>query len=135
MRKRFFSEVLNLWTYYFPHPKRGTEAMDALGFLPQYKGIAVHDGYSSYNKYGCEHALCNAHLKRELTGIEENFEQQWAKKINELLSEMKKYTDECREIEIQIDPEKVREFEKIWLFVVLCGYPHNILIKTNAVLN
>ena len=84
----------SLWTYYFPHPKRGTEAMDALGFLPKYNGVAVHDGFASYNKYGCEHALCNAHLKRELTGIEENFEQQWAKEINELLSEMKKYTDE-----------------------------------------
>ena len=27
---------------------------------------------------------------------------------------MKKYTDECREMEISIDPEKVREFEKIY---------------------
>jgi transposase len=69
-------------------------------------GVAVHDGFASYSKYGCEHALCNAHLKRELTGIEENFEQQWAKKINELFSEMKKYTDECREMKIPIDPEK-----------------------------
>lgn len=74
----------SLWTYYFAHPKRGTEAMDALGFLPQYKGVAVHDGLASYNKYGCEHALCNAHLKRELTGIEENFKQQWAKEIKRL---------------------------------------------------
>ena len=40
------------------------------------------NGWGSYNKYECEHALCNAHLKRELTGIEENFEQQWAKEIN-----------------------------------------------------
>ena len=55
--------------------------MDALGFLTQYNEVAVHDGFASYNKYGCEHALCNAHLKRELTGIEENFEQQRAKKI------------------------------------------------------
>jgi transposase len=115
----------NLWTYYFPHPKRGTEAMDALGFLPQYKGVAVHDGYSSYNKYGCEHALCNAHLKRELNGIEENFEQQWTKKINELLSEMKKYTDECREMEIQIDPEKVREFEQIYDAIMQEGIKEN----------
>jgi transposase len=66
----------NLWTFYFPHPKRGIEAMDDLGFLPKYKWVVVHDGYASYNKYRCEHALCNAHLKRELTGIEENFAQQ-----------------------------------------------------------
>jgi len=25
--------------------------------------------------------------------------------------------------------------QNIRLFVVLCGYPHNVLIKTNAVLN
>jgi len=115
----------SLWTYYFPHPKRGTEAMNALGFLPKYNGVAIHDGYSSYNKYRCQHALCNAHLKRELTGIEENFEQQWAKKINELLSEMKKYTDKCREMNISIDPEKVREFEEIYDTVISEGIEEN----------
>jgi len=115
----------NLWTYYFPHPKRGTEAMNALGFLPKYNGVAIHDGYSSYNKYRCQHALCNAHLKRELTGIEENFEQQWAKKINDLLSEMKKYTDKCIEMEISIDPEKVREFEEIYDTVISEGIEEN----------
>ena len=116
-----------LWTFYFPHPKRGIEAMDALGFLPKYKGVVVHDGYASYNKYGCEHALCNAHLKRDLTGIEENFEQQWAKKINELLSEMKKYTDEIREMKIPIDNEKVREFEEIYDEIIQEGIEENPL--------
>jgi transposase len=115
----------SLWTYYFPHSKRGTEAMNALGFLPKYNGVAIHDGYSSYNKYGCQHALCNAHLKRELTGIEENFEQQWAKKINELLSKMKKYTDECREMKIPIDAEKVREFEEIYDEIIQEGVEEN----------
>ena len=99
--------------------------MNALGFLPKYNGVAIHDGYSSYNKYGCQHALCNAHLKRELTGIKENFEQQWAKEINELLSEMKKYTDECREMEIPIDPEKVRKFEKIYDEIIHEGIEEN----------
>jgi len=115
----------NLWTFYFPHPKRGIEAMDALGFLPKYKGVVVHDGFASYNKYGCEHSLCNAHLKRELTGIEENFEQQWAKKINRLLSEMKKYTDECRDMKIPIDTEKVREFEEIYDEIIQEGIEEN----------
>jgi len=30
----------------------------------------------TYNNYECDHALCNAHLQRELTGIEENYKQQ-----------------------------------------------------------
>lgn len=115
----------NRLTLYFPHPKRGSEAMDALGFLPEYNGIVVHDGWGSYNKYECEHALCNAHLKRELTGIEENFEQRWAKEINGLLSEVKKYTDECKEMEIPIDPEKVRKFEEIYDAIIQEGIEEN----------
>jgi transposase len=67
--------------------------MDFMGILPQYKGIAVHDGFKSYNKYVCDHALCNAHLQKEPTGIEENYKQQWVKEMNELLTEMKKYSD------------------------------------------
>ncbi len=125
--KRWWLHVVsnNLWTYYFAHPKRGSEAMDALGFLPKYNGVVVHDGWASYNKYECEHALCNAHIKRDLTGVEENFEQQWAKKVNELLSEVKKYTDECREMEIPIDPVKVREFEEIYDEIIQEGIEEN----------
>ena len=47
-----------------------------MGILLEFKGIAVHDGWKSYNGYECDHALCNAHLQRELTtGIEENYKQ------------------------------------------------------------
>ena len=67
--------------------------MDFMGILPQYKRIAVHNGFKSYNKYECDHALCNAHLQKEPTGIEENYKQQWVKEMNELLTEMKKYSD------------------------------------------
>ena len=63
--------------------------------------------------------------KRKLTGIEENFEQQWAKEINGLLSEVKKYTDECKEMEIPINPEKVREFEEIYDEIIQEGIQEN----------
>ena len=76
-------------TYYALSPKRGTKAMLDIDFLPGYKGIVVHDFWMSYFKAtDAEHAMCGAHLLRELTGIYENHpEQKWARELyDELLS-------------------------------------------------
>ena len=35
-------------TLQYQHEKRGTEAMDDIGLLSSYKGIAVHDGWATY---------------------------------------------------------------------------------------
>src|SRR5665647_2440033 len=45
--------------------------------------------------------------------------------INGLLSEVKKYTDECKEMEIPIDLEKVREFEEIYDAIIQEGIEEN----------
>jgi transposase len=113
------------YTCYLAHSKRGSEAMDFMGILPQYKGIAVHDGFKSYNKYECDHALCNAHLQRELTGIEENYKQQWVKEMNELLTEMKKYTDECKEQIQEFDLEQIKALEKRFDNIIRKGIEEN----------
>ncbi|WP_083461252.1 IS66 family transposase [Cellulosilyticum ruminicola] len=57
-----------------------------------YIGIDVYDCWSFYWKYDvATHAVCCAHLLRELTGIKENHpEQTWASKMIELLLDMKK---------------------------------------------
>ena len=45
------------------HPKRGCEAIEDIGIIPRYGGVAVHDCWASYLSYThCEHALCGSHL-------------------------------------------------------------------------
>ena len=73
------------WTLYYPHEKRGTEAMNEMGVLPRFKGILCHDHWRPYYKYDCTHALCNAHHLRELTRAWEQDGQTWAKKLKTLL--------------------------------------------------
>lgn len=68
-----------LLTWYYAHKRRGCEAMDAAGILSEYRGCAVHDFWKSYFDYGCDHALCNGHLLRELIFLWEEQSQKWAK--------------------------------------------------------
>jgi transposase len=84
-------------TFYATHAKRGREAMDAIGVLPAFRGRAMHDGLASYEQYqACTHALCNAHHLRELTFIEEQLGQPWAKDLKTVLCEIKQAVDTAR---------------------------------------
>lgn len=74
-------------TLYRIHIKRGREALDAMGVLPEYKGVAVHDAYTSYLSYPVRHALCNAHLLRDLVAVEEETGASWASAMQALLRE------------------------------------------------
>lgn len=69
------------YTIYFPHKNRGKKAMDSMGILPDFNGIAVHDHWDSYYKYkNCVHSLCNSHHLRELIYFEEQ-DELWASKL------------------------------------------------------
>ncbi|PYS76440.1 MAG: IS66 family transposase [Acidobacteria bacterium] len=79
-------------THYGSDGRSGKAAIDEIGILPEYRGTCVHDGWLSYTFYPkCRHALCGAHLLRELTYFEELSEETrvWATPLKELLLEMK----------------------------------------------
>ncbi len=63
------------------HAKRGLEGMNAAGVLPAYTGVPVHDCWGPYAHYrDARHALCGAHLLRELDGAADPdlWDQPWA---------------------------------------------------------
>jgi transposase len=77
-------------TCYHLDDKRGKAAMDAAGILPAFGGVAVHDCWPAYFRYtSIAHAVCNAHILRELTGWHETDPQRqaWAKDTIDLLVE------------------------------------------------
>lgn len=80
-------------TWYQAHRNRGAIATDAIGILPRFKGVSVHDSLLSYLQYDCLHALCNAHYLRELIYAEEHHQQAWATALKDLLLQIKAHVD------------------------------------------
>ena len=75
----------NDYTFLSVHDSRGMAAIEHMDVLPDFRGILVHDCWQSYFKLDCEHALCNAHLLRELIFHKEQDKQAWAQKMEALL--------------------------------------------------
>jgi len=111
-------------TYYFPHEKRGQEAMNDMGLLPLYKGVTVHDFWKSYLDYEhCKHSLCNTHHLRDLTFCEEQENNEWAVKMKTMLLELKAEVDNCKEKgATAIEPERLIILENKYDALVEEGY-------------
>ena len=81
------------------HKKRGREGSESGGVLQNYTGTMVHDCWRPYFGFDkCQHALCCAHLLRELNAVTESG-QIWSTSMNALLLEMKKVVDRYKENE------------------------------------
>jgi len=75
-------------TLYGHHPQRGYEALKVMEVLPSFRGVVVHDAWGTYFRLPGGHALCNAHLLRELRGLAEHHGQTWAGELRTALQEV-----------------------------------------------
>lgn len=117
------------WTYYGISPKRGGEAMEEMGILPRFSGIAVHDHWWPYFGFtGCTHALCNVHHLRELTYTAEVLRESWAQGMKDLLKEIHVKVERSREREKQgLSPYLRRKFEEAYDRLLLKGEQYHNL--------
>ncbi|HUX55567.1 MAG TPA: IS66 family transposase [Bacteroidales bacterium] len=76
-----------LYTYLFVHEKRGSGAIQSnKSILMDYIGWLVHDCWGSYfNLKNLKHAICGAHILRELQGLIDGGETKWAKVFKSFL--------------------------------------------------
>jgi transposase len=101
-------------THYAHDTRRGKIAMEAIGILPQFRGVVVHDGWFSYDEYRqATHALCNVHLLRELVYVEEvSAEQQrWTSPLSKLLLDIKAEVERAKgRGETQLSDDRLDKF-------------------------
>lgn len=123
-------------TLMVPHLKRGSEAWDEIGILPDFKGKAVHDGFTAYWKYeNFQHVLCNAHHLRELQFIYEveveqirtqdrprGYEKHWALEMGKLLKSALHHIHKTLEKNIPPRIEWSRSIEKRYESILKKGY-------------
>ena len=123
------------YTYLTINQKRGQIGMDAADVLPHARGIIVHDCWGSYWKYqDMTHAICCAHLLRELNGVIENHpEQTWAVRFKKLLLDMKKVRDKA----LLSDKDEIscyhrHKFDMEYDAIIKTAYEENPLPETPA---
>jgi transposase len=113
-------------TWFYAHKRRGREAMDAAGILADYRGRAVHDFWRAYFDYCCDHALCNAHLLRELVFLWEQQSQKWAKAmIDHLLAVKEAVASACALGMGALPPSEQERFLGDYQRIVQEGYAEN----------
>jgi transposase len=113
-------------THYAAHASRGRQALDAIGIAPAFRGTSVHDGLLSYQGYGFVQAWCNVHHLRELTFLEEELKQPWARKMKELLLEMKAEVERAKALgQHELDALVLARFLRRYDEILAEGYLAN----------
>ncbi|NRB21491.1 IS66 family transposase [Candidatus Dependentiae bacterium] len=115
------------WTWFAPHEKRGSEAMDDIGIIPSFTGVLCHDHWKSYYTYDCTHSLCNAHHLRELTRTYEQDKQEWANQMHIFLTALNKEVDDSRKT--KLSKKTIKQRREAYRLILDVGEQECPLVK------
>ncbi len=103
------------FTYLFVHANRGKLALESdKSILNRIKGWLVHDSWSSYFRFNnYKHAMCGAHILRELQGLVDSEQSKWAKTFKAFLMNVYKKPFDERVKQKQVIENRFRLICKI----------------------
>jgi transposase len=113
-------------TAYHLHPSRGRTAVEEFGVLPGFTGVVVHDALSVYDGEDYRtaiHALCGAHLARELIAAAESHpDKDWPAAALDALFDLNQAAHTARGDGLtQIPPQILHPLLDRWRHAILCG--------------
>ena len=112
----FHGATTELLTLITCHKRRGRLGMEAAGVLPGFTGVSVHDRYTQYWFFPCTHAVCGAHLLRDLAAVAETASQEpWTEAMAHLLLSAKDKADAARDKgKTSLSPQQLRRISKAY---------------------
>ena len=111
-------------TGYHLHRSRGRAAVAEFAVLPDYRGTVVHDALSVYDAYpDARHALCCAHISRELVAAAEaDPDQAWPEQALRALHGLNTAAHNARDQQLSaIPPEIADPLLESWRHALLVG--------------
>jgi transposase len=112
------------------HDSRGVQGINHAGVLPNFTGVAIHDGYHCYRTYPqATHALCNAHHLRDLLGVieaDEHQNQTWARQMDGLLRTLSTTVQKAkRDGHSSLDPLQLAGYHAAYQQIITLGHRQN----------
>ncbi len=121
------------YTWYGVHQKRGMDAIQDQAILTRHNGVLIHDCWKPYWQLDCEHALCNAHLLRELTYVRELTKQAWPQRMIDFLLNANTLCEAAREKQFAFKPDDVAAFGMLYDEILQEGEAlHPAAVKTGG---
>ena len=117
-------------TFYAHHPNRGRKAFVAIGILPHFGGISVHDAYPAYfdPSYPGNQALCNAHHLREMLGLYQSLHQTWTQRMSALMRSLQRLKESAlARGEQALTAKQLDRYRGVYRRIVQRGFQQNPL--------